>query len=38
VADYLQGSYSDLKVQETWKKPGIFKKVKKPGNDLGFRT
>jgi len=34
----MQGSYSNLEIQETWKKHGIFKLVKKPGNSLGFRT
>jgi len=24
----IQGSYSNLEFQETWKKPGIFKQIK----------
>jgi len=34
----IQGSYSNLEFQDTWKKPGIFKQLKNPGNGLGFRT
>jgi len=35
---FIQSSYSNREFQETWKKPGIFEQVKKPGNGMGFRT